>query len=42
MWPCVILTYEAKEKDMQDALHQIEALPAVGKRNLLIRVERGE
>ena len=40
--PVVILTYEAKERDMQEAMRQIEALPAVGKRNLLIRVERGE
>ncbi len=40
--PLVILTYEAKERDMQDALQQIEALPAVKGKTLLIRVERCE
>ncbi len=40
--PLVILTYEAKERDMQAALDQIEALPAVKGKALIIRVERGE
>lgn len=40
--PVVILTYEAREADMQQALKEIEALPAVRGKSLLIRVERGE
>ena len=40
--PLVILTYEAKEREMQLALAKIEALPAVKARALLMRVERGE
>ena len=40
--PLVILTYEAREQDMQQALKEIEALPAVKGKSLLIRVERGE
>ncbi len=40
--PLVLLTYEAKERDMQDALGQIEEFPAVKGKTLLIRVERGE
>jgi homoserine dehydrogenase len=40
--PVVILTYEAVERDMQAARREIEALPAVGGRMLLVRVERGE
>ena len=40
--PVVILTYEARERDMQKALKEIEALPAVKGKTLLIRVERGE
>lgn len=40
--PVVILTYEAKEKDMQAALTEIDALPAVKGKTLLLRVERGE
>ncbi len=40
--PVVILTYEAKEKDIQAARKTIEAHPAVKGRALLIRVERGE
>lgn len=40
--PVVILTYEAQEKDMQDALRKIEAMPAIKGQALLIRVERGE
>jgi homoserine dehydrogenase len=40
--PVVILTYEARERDMRDALEKIEALPAVKGKTLLIRVERGE
>ena len=40
--PLVILTYEAKERDMRHALEKIEALPAVKGKTMLLRVERGE
>ncbi len=40
--PVVILTYEALEKDMQEARRQIESLPAVKGKIVLLRVERGE
>ena len=40
--PLVILTYEAKERDMSDAVRQIDALPCTKARTLLIRVEKGE
>ena len=40
--PVVILTYEASERDMRDALRQIDALPTIKGKTMVIRVERGE
>jgi len=40
--PLVILTYEAKEKDMQVALAAIDDLPVVKGKTLIIRAEKGE
>lgn len=40
--PVIILTYEAKERDMKKALEQIHALEAVKGKTLIIRMEKGE
>jgi homoserine dehydrogenase len=40
--PVVIVTYEAKEEDVQDALKKINGLPFVCEETLLIRMDRGE
>ena len=40
--PVVIVTYEAMEKDVQDALKKINGLPFVREETLLIRMDRGE
>jgi len=40
--PVIILTYEAKERDMRKALDQIHALEAVKGKTLIIRLEKGE
>src|SRR6202789_481105 len=38
----VIVTYEAKEEDVQEALKKINGLPFVREETLLIRMDRGE
>jgi len=40
--PVVIVTYEAKEEDVQEALKKINGLPFVQEETLLIRMDRGE
>ena len=40
--PVVIVTYEALEKNVQEALKKINGLPFVQEETLLIRMERGE
>ena len=40
--PVVIVTYEAKEEDVQEALKKINGLPFVREETLLIRMDRGE
>jgi homoserine dehydrogenase len=37
--PLVLLTHEAKEKDVKQALHEIDQLPVVMGQTMLIRVE---
>jgi homoserine dehydrogenase len=39
MVPIVIMTYEAKEKDVQEALRSIDQLPVVMQPTVMIRVE---
>lgn len=38
--PIVMLTHEAREKDMQDALKKIDRLPAIKRKSVLIRLEQ--
>ena len=38
--PIVMLTHEAKEKDMQAALSRINKLPAIKKKSVIIRLEK--
>jgi homoserine dehydrogenase len=38
--PIVMLTHEAREKDMQAALSQINKLPAIKKKSVIIRLEK--
>ncbi len=38
--PIVMLTHEAKEKDMQAALSKINKLPAIKKKSVIIRLEK--
>ena len=38
--PIVMLTHEAREKDMQAALARIDKLPAIKKKSVLIRLEK--
>jgi homoserine dehydrogenase len=40
--PVVIVTYEALEKNVQEALKKINGLPFIQEETLLIRMERGE
>ncbi|NPA15725.1 MAG: homoserine dehydrogenase [Deferribacteres bacterium] len=40
--PVVMMTHEAKEKDVQKALKEIDTLDVVGARTVLIRVEENE
>jgi homoserine dehydrogenase len=40
--PVVIVTYEAVEKNVQDALKKINGLPFIQEETLLIRMDRGE
>ncbi len=40
--PVVIVTYEAQEKNVQEALKKINGLPFVQEETLLIRMDRGE
>ncbi|MBU1853905.1 MAG: homoserine dehydrogenase [Candidatus Omnitrophica bacterium] len=37
--PIVMLTHEAREKDMQNALKKIDSLPVIKKKSVLIRLE---
>lgn len=39
--PLIILTHEAKEEDLQRALKNIDNLPVVKEKSVLIRVEEG-
>lgn len=38
--PIVMLTHEAREKDMQDALKKIDRLPSIKRKSVLIRMEQ--
>ena len=38
--PVVMLTHAAKEKDMQEALKNIDKLPAIKRKTVLIRMEK--
>ena len=40
--PVIILTYEARERDMQKALKEIHGLDAIKGKTLIIRMEKGE
>ena len=39
--PVVMMTHEARERDVQEALKEIDKLEVIGKRTVLIRVEDG-
>jgi len=40
--PVVVLTHEAKEKDVKQAVYEIDQLPVVMDKTVFIRVEGGE
>ena len=39
--PVVMMTHDARERDVQAAFSEIDRLPAIRRRSILIRMERG-